>query len=104
VQWLTPFYPSGKTSIDSRYNLPGRWAWMAMEAPGFLVVLYMFVTVPREMGIQSLPWGNWVMVTFYVCAAARLHQYFHQSTAHTQNSACSPPIWRECLSSCDLCT
>ncbi|CAK4033372.1 3-oxo-5-alpha-steroid 4-dehydrogenase like [Lecanosticta acicola] len=64
VQWLTDFYPQGKTSIESAYNLPGKYAWLIMECPGFLVVLYcMFTIVPQEDG--PLPWANWTMAGIY---------------------------------------
>ncbi|KAK3082348.1 hypothetical protein LTS18_004260 [Coniosporium uncinatum] len=85
VQWLTPFYPSGKTSIESRFNLSGRWAWMAMEAPGSLVLLYIFVTLPKDLGIQSLPWGNWVMVTFYT-----VHYFYRAIASPLLNPSMSP--------------
>ncbi|KAF1344073.1 3-oxo-5-alpha-steroid 4-dehydrogenase-domain-containing protein [Delphinella strobiligena] len=65
IQWITTFYPQGKTSIESRYNLPGKWAWAIMEAPGFITLLYNMVTLPKELGIESLPWENWTMAGLY---------------------------------------
>ncbi|GAB7348243.1 hypothetical protein MBLNU459_g6236t1 [Dothideomycetes sp. NU459] len=65
VQWLTTFYPQGKTSIESRLNLPGKWAWAVMEAPGFITLLYNMVYLPRELGIGPLPWANWTMAGLY---------------------------------------
>merc|ERR1712183_1007568 len=46
AQWLTDFYPQGKTSIDSRLNLPGKWAWAIMESVGPLTVLYCIFFLP----------------------------------------------------------
>jgi len=69
IQWLTTFYPQGKTSIDSRFNLPGKWAWAIMEAPGFITLLYNMTTLPKELGIGSLPWENWTMAGLYVSLA-----------------------------------
>lgn len=46
VQWLTDFYPQGKTSIPSRYNLNGHLAWFLMEIPGLLAAWYCFLTIP----------------------------------------------------------
>lgn len=30
IQWVTDFYPAGKTSIDSKFNIPGKTAWFLM--------------------------------------------------------------------------
>lgn len=65
MQWLVDFYPQGKTSIDSRFNLPGKWAWCLMEVPGMLTVLYCMLTIPRQEGIATLPWANWTMAFVY---------------------------------------
>ncbi|KAI9728758.1 MAG: hypothetical protein M1828_002864 [Chrysothrix sp. TS-e1954] len=65
VQWLTDFYPQGKTSIESRFNLPGKYAWAIMESPGFLIVLYLMLTLPQQTGLDELPWGNWTMAGIY---------------------------------------
>lgn len=64
-QWLIDWYPQGKTSSDSRFNLPGKWAWATMEAPGFLTLLYIMFTLPEEQGIAELPWGNWIMAGLF---------------------------------------
>ncbi|KAI9820567.1 MAG: hypothetical protein M1826_000870 [Phylliscum demangeonii] len=66
VQWLTSFYPVGKTSIQSRINIPGKIGWATMEAPGFMLLLYIMFTLPRETGLtQSLPWANWTMAAMF---------------------------------------
>ncbi|KAK5688895.1 hypothetical protein LTS10_000874 [Elasticomyces elasticus] len=68
TQWFFDFYPQGKTSIDSRFNLPGKWAWFFMEIPGMLTVLYCMFSIPQTIGFrgpQDLPWGNWAMVGVY---------------------------------------
>lgn len=36
-----------------------------MEAPGFITLLYNMVTLPGELGIESLPWENWTMAGLY---------------------------------------
>jgi 3-oxo-5-alpha-steroid 4-dehydrogenase 1 len=56
----------GKTSIDSRFNIPGKWGWLTMEIPGSLILLYTVFTLPNELGLSSLPWGNWAMVCMFV--------------------------------------
>lgn len=56
----------GKTSVESRFNLPGKYAWAIMESPGFLIILYTMNTLPAELGIDSLPWANWTMAGLYV--------------------------------------
>jgi 3-oxo-5-alpha-steroid 4-dehydrogenase 1 len=67
VQWLQyagflpAWYPAGKTSNDSRFNIPGRIAWVTMEAPGFLTLLYIMNTLPAQVGLSELPWENKAM-------------------------------------------
>ncbi|KAF2722435.1 3-oxo-5-alpha-steroid 4-dehydrogenase [Polychaeton citri CBS 116435] len=65
VQLLTDFYPQGKTSINSRWNLPGRWAWFLMEIPGMTCVIYCMLTIPKQEGLAVLPWGNWTMAGLF---------------------------------------
>lgn len=65
IQWLTTFYPQGKTSIDSKLNLPGKWAWFVMESPTILTMLYCMFTIPKMENIESLPWANWTMAGVY---------------------------------------
>lgn len=36
-----------------------------MECPGFLTVLYCMFTIPSQLGIGKLPWGNWTMAGLY---------------------------------------
>ena len=36
-----------------------------MESPGILTVLYCMLTIPRQQGIESLPWANWTMAGIY---------------------------------------
>ncbi|PNS13973.1 hypothetical protein CAC42_6486 [Sphaceloma murrayae] len=66
VQWITDFYPSGKTSIDSALNIPGKIGWAVMETPGLAIVLYSVLTLPAELGIKELPWANYTMAALYV--------------------------------------
>ena len=66
MQWLTTWYPMGKTSIESRFNIPGKWAWFTMEAPGFITLLYIMYSLPKELGVTSLPTPNWVMAGMFV--------------------------------------
>jgi hypothetical protein len=58
----------GKTSNNSRFNIPGKIAWVTMEAPGFLTMLYVMSTLPAKLGIQEggLPWENWAMGGLFV--------------------------------------
>lgn len=56
----------GKTSIESRWNLPGRVGWVLMEAPGFTNLLYIMFTLPAQNGIKSLPAENWLMAGLFV--------------------------------------
>lgn len=70
VQWLTSWYPAGKTSYESRLNLPGRFGWCSMEAVGILVIGYMAKTLPLEAGIDGgfagLPGPNKLLLGLFV--------------------------------------
>jgi 3-oxo-5-alpha-steroid 4-dehydrogenase 1 len=66
----------GKTSVVSRLNLPGRIAWFTMEAPGFLTLLYIMNTLPKQMEITDLPWQNKVLAGLFV-RTPRSHQHSH---------------------------
>lgn len=66
LQFPLSWYGMGKTSVESRLNLPGRVAWMLMEAPGFMALLYMMKTLPRMHGIEDLPWQNRVLAGLFV--------------------------------------
>lgn len=79
-QFFIGWYPMGKTSVQSRFNLPGKYAWAAMETPGFVVLLTIMVLLPGartgEEGIdgvvgvgdgkEGLPWENWLMAGLFV--------------------------------------
>lgn len=65
IQWVTDWYPQGKTSIDSKYNIPGKWAWLLMESPGFITVLYCMFAIPEKEGLPGLPWANWTMAGMF---------------------------------------
>lgn len=62
LQWAISWYGMGKTSVHSRFNLPGRLAWFTMECPGFLTLLYTMAT----LGTDDLPWQNKVLAGLYV--------------------------------------
>lgn len=66
----------GKTSVDSRFNLPGRVAWLTMEVPGFLTLLYTMYTLSaqqhphwgeeEEKEAEGLPYQNKVLAFLFV--------------------------------------
>ncbi|KAK3683444.1 hypothetical protein B0T22DRAFT_500968 [Podospora appendiculata] len=64
LQWLVSFYGMGKTSIDSRLNLPGRIGWLTMECPGFLTLLYTLHALGAPD--RDLPWQNQVLAALFV--------------------------------------
>ncbi|KAH8821239.1 3-oxo-5-alpha-steroid 4-dehydrogenase-like protein [Xylogone sp. PMI_703] len=66
VQWAVTYYPAGKTSVESRFNIPGRIGWVTMEVPGFITLLYILYTLPEELGIKQLPWQNTLMAYLFV--------------------------------------
>lgn len=52
--------------MESRFNLPGKWAWAIMESPGFITLLYNMYTLPKELNLsEPLPWANWTMAGLY---------------------------------------
>ncbi|KAI1368918.1 3-oxo-5-alpha-steroid 4-dehydrogenase [Xylaria arbuscula] len=65
-QWFTSWYGMGKTSVNSKLNLPGRIAWFTMEIPGFMTLLYIMTTLPAQHGITDLPWQNNVLASLFV--------------------------------------
>ncbi|KAI9829073.1 MAG: hypothetical protein M1832_000096 [Thelocarpon impressellum] len=65
IQWLTDYYPQGKTSVTSRFNIPGKIGWATMEAPGFITLLYIMFTLPGELNLSGLPRENWVMAGMF---------------------------------------
>ncbi|KAK2808846.1 hypothetical protein FQN50_004322 [Emmonsiellopsis sp. PD_5] len=70
IQWLTPFYPQGKTSLpSSRLNFPGRYAWALMEFVGACNLLYSLHNGASNFGndgISSLPIWHKVVAGLYV--------------------------------------
>lgn len=56
----------GKTSTVSRLNVPGKIGWMIMELPGPLLLGYIMLTLPTELGLEYLPWENWVLGVIFV--------------------------------------
>ena len=56
----------GKTSIESRFNVPGKIGWAIMETPGYVVLLYCMYALPKQEGIESLPLMNWAMAGMFV--------------------------------------
>ncbi len=65
-QWLVAWYPMGKTSNNSRFNIPGRIGFALMETPGFITLLYLMFSLPVQNGIESLPTVNWLMAGLFV--------------------------------------
>lgn len=66
LQWAISWYGMGKTSTNSAFNLPGRIAWMTMECPGFMTLLYIMNTLPAQHVITDLPWQNKVLAALFV--------------------------------------
>jgi len=66
LQWMIPWYGMGKTSVTSRLNIPGKIAWITMEAPGFITLLYIMNTLPAQVGLSALPWENKAMGGLFV--------------------------------------
>jgi len=69
-QWVQPWYGAGKTSTNSRFNIPGKIAWITMETPGLLTLLYVMKTLPAQVGMAQIPWENKVMAGLYVSVSS----------------------------------
>jgi len=67
----------GKTSGNSKLNLPGKFAWVTMEVPGFLSLLYSMTVLPTRLGISELPIENKILGSLYVS----LSQIYYTSDA-----------------------
>ncbi|KOS23254.1 Uncharacterized protein ESCO_003395 [Escovopsis weberi] len=72
-QWLTSYYPMGKTSTASILNIPGRIAWMTMELPGPLILVYaMHQLLARSEASgtgpswAALPWQNKLLAGLFL--------------------------------------
>ncbi|KXH62409.1 3-oxo-5-alpha-steroid 4-dehydrogenase [Colletotrichum salicis] len=65
LQYVINWYGMGKTSVTSRLNIPGRLAWFLMEIPGVTTLLYIMNTLPRQVGIDDLPWQNKVLAGLF---------------------------------------
>ncbi|KAL2160165.1 hypothetical protein VTH06DRAFT_1821 [Thermothelomyces fergusii] len=67
LQWVTAWYGMGKTSVESRLNLPGRAGWLTMEVPGFLTLLYTMRALSSQMETEEgLPYQNKVLAFLFV--------------------------------------
>lgn len=75
MQWIIKWYGMGKTSVPSALNIPGRIAWMTMESPGFLTLLYVMRTLPQKVGVEDLPWQNRVLAGLFVRFHAPSHHH-----------------------------
>lgn len=76
-QWFLDWYPQGKTSTESRFNIDGKIGWATMESVGFITLLYIMYSLPQELGIGELPWGNWTMAGCFVCWNDVAVNYWH---------------------------
>ncbi|KAL2146073.1 hypothetical protein VTI28DRAFT_5166 [Corynascus sepedonium] len=72
LQWFISWYGMGKTSVTSRFNLPGRIGWLTMEVPGFLTLLYTLRTLPAQvlpsslLQTDGLPYQNKILAFLFV--------------------------------------
>ncbi|KAL6901176.1 3-oxo-5-alpha-steroid 4-dehydrogenase domain-containing protein [Trichoderma evansii] len=82
LQWVISWYGMGKTSVSSIFNIPGRLAWITMECPGFLTLLYVMNTLPQKAGVEDLPFQNRVLGGLFVihyCYRAVLFPFLQPS-------------------------
>ncbi|KAI9831438.1 MAG: hypothetical protein M1819_005037 [Sarea resinae] len=94
-QWSFDFYPQGKTSIQSRFNIPGKIGWITMEAPGFITLLYIMFTLPRQLGLESLGPTNWTMAGLFT-----IHYLYRSILSPLLNPSMAPihvSVWLAAL-------
>lgn len=80
AQWFVSWNGMGKTSVVSRFNLPGKIGWLTMESPGFILLLYLMFTLPAMNGIKELPLENKIMAALFVSSGSlqkRHHELFN---------------------------
>ena len=94
----------GKTSVVSRFNIPGRLAWLTMELPGPLIFLYIMYTLPAEQGIKQLPWENKVMAGIYVSYAPFIWPRRDPSTYTYKTNTTNTHPRRSTTSTARVCT
>ena len=70
----------GKSSVVSRFNIPGKIGWAMMESPGFLTLLYIMFTLPKENDVKSLPMVNWLMAGLFVSHLRKYRASVSKST------------------------
>lgn len=67
---IVPFFGMGKHSSASRWNMPGKIAWVSMEVPALLLTAYISNTLPSQVGIpggfSGLPGPNKLMLGLYM--------------------------------------
>jgi hypothetical protein len=60
----------GKTNKPSRFNIPGRLAWLTMECPGFLSLIHAMRVLPGQfpgsVSFSDLPWQNKVLGALFL--------------------------------------
>ncbi|RKF64162.1 Uncharacterized protein C9.08c [Erysiphe neolycopersici] len=104
IQWFVSYYPAGKTSIISRLNLPGKLAWITMEVPGFIIVLYYMCSIPlRNKNINSsldgrimLAWNELPAENIVLAALFVIHYVYRAIIGPLLNPSMSPihiSIW-----------
>ncbi|OAA78614.1 steroid 5 alpha-reductase [Akanthomyces lecanii RCEF 1005] len=79
MQWVIKWYGMGKTSVRSPLNIPGRIAWMTMEAPGFLTLVYIMNTLPQQHGIHDLPWPPFFLPALFMLTCAKVIHYLNRA-------------------------
>jgi len=45
-----------------------------MESAGFITLLYIMFTLPKELGLEELPLGNWTMAGCFVSILEALQE------------------------------
>ncbi|KFX88972.1 hypothetical protein V490_07297 [Pseudogymnoascus sp. VKM F-3557] len=83
VQWLTAYYPMGKTSTTSCLNVPGKLAWMLMELPAPFLLVYTMTGLRATL--PPPPKENLILAGIYVT-----HYIYRALLAPILNPSMSP--------------
>ncbi|KAI9787777.1 MAG: hypothetical protein M1835_002638 [Candelina submexicana] len=73
-----------------------------MEAPGFITLLYIMNTLPKELGIASLPRENWVMAGLFSNLRTQTVHYIYRALLaplllNPSMSPMQPTVWAGAL-------
>ncbi|KAI5784668.1 3-oxo-5-alpha-steroid 4-dehydrogenase-domain-containing protein [Geopyxis carbonaria] len=86
VQLLLDWYPMGKTSLPSVFNLPGKPAWVTMEIISPISLVTTLYTVSSTTSQEKLPPVHLLLTVLY------LMHYFHRAILSPLSNPSMAPV------------